>query len=62
MGAGTSTLEVPGGGTEGYQVIKVQDNSPGQRAGLEAYFDYIVAVNGVRLVGCDVFMSDCEER
>ena len=50
MGAGGSTLEIPGGGTEGYQIIKVQENSPGERVGLEAYFDYIVAVNGNRLV------------
>ncbi len=50
MGANASTLEIPGGGTDGYQVIKVQDNSPGQHAGLEAFFDFIVAVNGQRLV------------
>ena len=28
---------------------KVQDNSPGSKAGLEAFFDFIVAVNGSRL-------------
>lgn len=49
MGIGGSSLEIPGGGTEGYHVLKVQDNSPGSRAGLEAFFDYIVAVNGSRL-------------
>lgn len=30
--------------------LKVQEESPGGLAGLEAYFDYIVSVNGVRLV------------
>lgn len=50
MGASESTLEVPGGGSEGYQIIKVQENSPGDAAGLEAFFDFIVAVNGARLV------------
>lgn len=28
---------------------KVQDNSPGSRAGLEAFFDFIIAINGSRL-------------
>lgn len=46
---GSSTLEIPGGGTEGYHVLKVQENSPGSRAGLEAFFDFIVAINGSRL-------------
>ncbi len=46
---GSTTLDIPGGGTEGYHVLKVQDNSPGSRAGLEAFFDFIVAINGSRL-------------
>lgn len=33
----------------GYHVLKVQDNSPGQKAGLEAFFDFIVAIAGTRL-------------
>ena len=50
MGIGGSTaLEIPGGGTEGYHVLKVQDSSPGSRANLEAFFDFIVAINGSRL-------------
>ena len=74
MGGGSSTVSIPGGGTEGYHVLKVittfpsakqikikrtfnnnnnnekvQDNSPGSRAGLEAFFDFIVAINGSRL-------------
>lgn len=48
MGAGHS-VEVPGGGTEGYHVLRVQDNSPGQKAGLEAFFDFIVAIGSTRL-------------
>lgn len=48
MGAGPS-VEIPGGGTEGYHVLRVQDGSPGQKAGLEAFFDFIVAINKTRL-------------
>ncbi|KAL1451358.1 hypothetical protein WDU94_005743 [Cyamophila willieti] len=46
---GSQSVEIPGGGTEGYHVLKVQDNSPGQRAGLEAFFDFIVAIDNIRL-------------
>lgn len=49
MGAGQSA-EVPGGGTEGFHVLRVHENSPGQRAGLEPFFDYIVAIGKHRLV------------
>ncbi|KRT79462.1 hypothetical protein AMK59_8428 [Oryctes borbonicus] len=48
MGNSTS-VDIPGGGTEGYHVLRVQDNSPGSRAGLQAFFDFIVAINGTRL-------------
>uniref|UniRef100_A0A7E4VQR1 GRASP55_65 domain-containing protein n=1 Tax=Panagrellus redivivus TaxID=6233 RepID=A0A7E4VQR1_PANRE len=48
MGQSAST-QIPGGGTEGYHVLRVQDNSPGQAAGLEAFFDYIVAIGDTRL-------------
>ncbi|XP_055379375.1 Golgi reassembly-stacking protein 2 [Condylostylus longicornis] len=48
MGAGPS-IEVPGGGTEGYHVLRVQENSPGQKANLEAFFDFIVAIGNTRL-------------
>lgn len=30
-------------------IDKVQDSSPGAKAGLEAFFDFIIAVNGSRL-------------
>lgn len=46
-----ASIEVPGGGSEGYHVLRVQDNSPGQRAGLESFFDFILSVNDHRLVG-----------
>ena len=42
-------MEIPGGGTEGYHVLRVQDGSPGQKAGLEAFFDFVVAIGNTRL-------------
>ncbi|KAJ6222642.1 hypothetical protein RDWZM_001187 [Blomia tropicalis] len=46
---GSQSVEIPGGGTEGYHVLKVQEHSPGHKAGLEAYFDFIVAIGNTRL-------------
>ncbi|XP_041374899.1 Golgi reassembly-stacking protein 2-like [Gigantopelta aegis] len=46
---GSLSSEIPGGGTEGYHVLRVQDNSPGSHAGLEAFFDFIVAIGNTRL-------------
>nr|CAD7588409.1 unnamed protein product [Timema genevievae] len=46
---GSHSVEIPGGGTEGYHVLRVQDGSPGQKAGLEAFFDFIVAIENTRL-------------
>uniref|UniRef100_A0AC34QZH4 PDZ GRASP-type domain-containing protein n=1 Tax=Panagrolaimus sp. JU765 TaxID=591449 RepID=A0AC34QZH4_9BILA len=48
MGNSESSI-IPGGGTEGYHVLRVQENSPGQAAGLESFFDYIVAIGNTRL-------------
>ncbi|XP_028157115.1 Golgi reassembly-stacking protein 2 [Ostrinia nubilalis] len=48
MGSSHST-EVPGGGTDGYHILRVQDGSPGQKANLEAFFDFIVAIENTRL-------------
>ncbi|XP_052860069.1 Golgi reassembly-stacking protein 2 [Anopheles cruzii] len=48
MGSSHS-VSVPGGGTEGYHVLRVQDNSPGKSAGLEAFFDFILAIGNTRL-------------
>lgn len=31
-------------------VVQVQENSPGHRAGLEPFFDFIVSINNTRLV------------
>ena len=49
MGLGGSNLNIPGGGCEGFHVLRVQDGSPGHKAGLEPYFDFIVSINGIRL-------------
>ncbi|XP_037542379.1 Golgi reassembly-stacking protein 2 [Nematolebias whitei] len=46
---GSHSIQIPGGGTEGYHVLRVQDNSPGSRAGLEPYFDFIISVCDTRL-------------
>ncbi|XP_068980501.1 Golgi reassembly-stacking protein 2 [Bombus flavifrons] len=48
MGSSHS-IEIPGGGTEGYHVLRVQEGSPGQKAGLEAFFDFIVSIGNTRL-------------
>ncbi|KAH0561435.1 Golgi reassembly-stacking protein 2 [Cotesia glomerata] len=48
MGSSQS-VEVPGGGTEGYHVLRVQAGSPGHKAGLEAFFDFIVSIGNIRL-------------
>lgn len=48
MGSSLS-IEIPGGGTEGYHVLRVQDGSPGQKAGLESFFDFIVSIGKTRL-------------
>jgi S1-C subfamily serine protease len=49
MGLVGSNLNIPGGGTEGFHVLRVQEGSPGHKAGLEPYFDFIVSIKGVRL-------------
>jgi len=46
---GTSSIPIPGGGTEGYHVLKVQEGAPGYQAGLEPFFDFIVAIGNTRL-------------
>ncbi|TNN62554.1 Golgi reassembly-stacking protein 2 [Liparis tanakae] len=46
---GAQSVEIPGGGSEGYHVLRVQENSPGHRAGLEPFFDFIVSINNTRL-------------
>ncbi|XP_065741937.1 Golgi reassembly-stacking protein 1 isoform X3 [Phocoena phocoena] len=48
MGLGASA-EQPAGGTEGFHLHGVQENSPAQQAGLEPYFDFIVTIGHSRL-------------
>ncbi|KAG7261953.1 hypothetical protein CRUP_032094, partial [Coryphaenoides rupestris] len=50
---GTQSVEIPGGGSEGYHVLRVQENSPGHRAGLEPFFDFIVSINNTRLASVE---------
>ncbi|KAJ8920704.1 hypothetical protein NQ315_004843 [Exocentrus adspersus] len=45
----SESVDIPGGGTDGYHVLRVQENSPGSKVGLQPFFDFIVAINGVRL-------------
>uniref|UniRef100_A0A914WQU3 PDZ GRASP-type domain-containing protein n=1 Tax=Plectus sambesii TaxID=2011161 RepID=A0A914WQU3_9BILA len=45
----SESAQIPGGGTEGYHVLRVQENSPGQAAGLEPFFDFIVCIGNTRL-------------
>ncbi|KAJ8955531.1 hypothetical protein NQ318_001361 [Aromia moschata] len=45
----SESVDVPGGGTDGYHVLRVQENSPGSKAGLQPFFDFIVSINGTRL-------------
>ncbi|CAH8563922.1 unnamed protein product [Schistosoma turkestanicum] len=46
---GSASAPIPGGGTSDYHVLRVQDGSPGHQAGLEAFFDFIVAIGDKRL-------------
>ncbi|KAL3316596.1 Golgi reassembly-stacking protein 2 [Cichlidogyrus casuarinus] len=46
---GNTDSVIPGDGYSGYHVLKVEDNSPGAKAGLQPYFDYIVAINDIPL-------------
>uniref|UniRef100_A0A3Q3W291 PDZ GRASP-type domain-containing protein n=1 Tax=Mola mola TaxID=94237 RepID=A0A3Q3W291_MOLML len=48
MGASPS-VHIPGGGSEGYHILRVQDNSPGHHAGLEPFFDFIISICDTRL-------------
>ncbi|XP_032807128.1 Golgi reassembly-stacking protein 2-like isoform X3 [Petromyzon marinus] len=46
---GAQSVDIPGGGSEGYHVLRVQEGSPGHQAGLEPFFDFIVAIENTRL-------------
>ncbi|XP_056631300.1 Golgi reassembly-stacking protein 2 [Diorhabda sublineata] len=45
----SESVDIPGGGSEGYHILRVQENSPGSKAGLQPFFDFIVSINGIRL-------------
>ncbi|XP_019385725.1 PREDICTED: Golgi reassembly-stacking protein 1 [Crocodylus porosus] len=45
----SSSSELPAGGSEGFHVHGVQENSPAQQAGLEPFFDFIIAIGHTRL-------------
>uniref|UniRef100_A0A8C7E2E5 Golgi reassembly stacking protein 1 n=1 Tax=Naja naja TaxID=35670 RepID=A0A8C7E2E5_NAJNA len=45
----SSSSEVPEGGSEGYHVHGIQENSPAQLAGLEPFFDFILTIGHTRL-------------
>ncbi|KAF9172413.1 Golgi reassembly-stacking protein 2 [Mortierella sp. AD010] len=42
----------------GYHVLRVKDDSPAYRAGIRPFFDYIVAINGVRLNTESTYLQD----
>ncbi|KAF9317849.1 Golgi reassembly-stacking protein 2 [Podila horticola] len=46
---GNSTSGEEGRHRLGYHVLQVKEDSPAYRAGIRPFFDYIVAVNGIRL-------------
>ncbi|XP_026878090.2 Golgi reassembly-stacking protein 1a [Electrophorus electricus] len=45
----TQSASVPDGGTDGYHVHGVEENSPAQKAGLEPFFDFIISLGNTRL-------------
>uniref|UniRef100_A0A3B3SXK2 Golgi reassembly stacking protein 1 n=1 Tax=Paramormyrops kingsleyae TaxID=1676925 RepID=A0A3B3SXK2_9TELE len=48
MGLSQSS-EAPTGGTDGFHVHGIQENSPAERAGLEPFFDFIISIGNTRL-------------
>ncbi|XP_067832821.1 Golgi reassembly-stacking protein 2-like isoform X2 [Heptranchias perlo] len=46
---GSQSAALPGGRTEGFHVLRVQENSPGYWAGLEPFFDFIISAGDTRL-------------
>ncbi|XP_030625400.1 Golgi reassembly-stacking protein 1b [Chanos chanos] len=45
----TQSFVAPEGGTGGYHVHGVQENSPAEKAGLEPFFDFILSIGHTRL-------------
>ncbi|KAM6985068.1 Golgi reassembly-stacking protein 2-like [Aplochiton taeniatus] len=54
----SQSVEIPGGGSEGFHVLKVQENSPGHCAGLEPFFDFIISLSDVRFDKDDDTLKD----
>ncbi|CAG9769170.1 unnamed protein product [Ceutorhynchus assimilis] len=54
----SGSVDIPGGGTDGYHVLRVQENSPGAKAGFQPFFDFIIAINGIRLDKEDGTLKD----
>ncbi|XP_042154527.1 Golgi reassembly-stacking protein 1 [Oncorhynchus tshawytscha] len=48
MGISQSSI-VPDGGTSGYHVHGIQENSPAHHAGLEPFFDFVLSIGNTRL-------------
>ncbi|KAF9583150.1 Golgi reassembly-stacking protein 2 [Lunasporangiospora selenospora] len=50
----------------GYHVLRVKENSPSHQAGIRPFFDYIVAINGVRLNTESTYLQEqmlaCENK
>ncbi|KAG0326470.1 Golgi reassembly-stacking protein 2 [Dissophora globulifera] len=50
----------------GYHVLRVKDNSPASLAGLQPFFDYIMAANGIRLNTESTILNEqieaCEDK
>ncbi|XP_043538010.1 Golgi reassembly-stacking protein 2-like [Chiloscyllium plagiosum] len=57
MGSSQSAA-LPGGRTEGFHVLRVQENSPGYWAGLEPFFDFIISAGDTRLDKDDNALRD----
>lgn len=47
---GISSAEGHTGGTDGYHVLRVQEDSPGRKAGLQPFFDFIISVCDTKLL------------
>ncbi|KAA0719167.1 Golgi reassembly-stacking protein 1 [Triplophysa tibetana] len=45
----TQSSSAPEGGSEGYHVHGIQENSPADKAGLEPFFDFIISIGNTRL-------------
>ncbi|KAJ8386138.1 hypothetical protein AAFF_G00176460 [Aldrovandia affinis] len=45
----TQSSDASEGGTDGYHIHGVQENSPAEKAGLEPFFDFIISIGNTRL-------------